>query len=203
MHYIPKKKSPIILLKRKRRTIYSQHRESTDSIGRHQERCFKKNSESTPDYETLDKGHDRIEIRRIWVSHEPGIYDCCDFPLSQQFFMVERDVTRKQRGNESHTLELTYGVTSLKLEQASAKRLLELNREHWEIENRVHYVRDVIYDEDRCRIRTGNGARMMASIRNTAISLVRMMGFRYIPDANRAFTFCSNRKEVFAMWGIW
>lgn len=70
-------------------------------------------------------------------------------------------------------------MTSLKKEQASAERLLELNRGYWEIENRVHYVRDVTYDEDRCRIRTQNGPRMMASIRNLAISIVRLMGFRF------------------------
>lgn len=117
--------------------------------------------------------------------------------------MVEREVTRRNRGEESHSIEVAYGVTSLKKEQASAQRLLELNRGHWEIENRVHYVRDVTYDEDRCRIRTQNGARMMASIRNLAISIVRMMGYKYIPEANRAFTFCRNRKEVLALWGIW
>ena len=110
---------------------------------------------------------------------------------------------RKYRGAEKHTVELAYGVTSLRAEQALAKQLLELNRGHWEIENRIHYVLDVTYDEDRCRIRTDNGPRMMAYIRNIAISIVRMMGFRYFPDANRAFTFCSNRREVFAMWGIW
>lgn len=112
-------------------------------------------------------------------------------------------MTRNQRGKKSHSVELAYGVTSLKPEKASAERLLELNRGHWEIENRVHYVRDVTYDEDRCRIRTDNGPRMMASIRNLAISIARMMGFRYIPDANRAFTFCRSRKEVLAVWGIW
>jgi predicted transposase YbfD/YdcC len=117
--------------------------------------------------------------------------------------LIERDVIRKYRGVEKHTVELAYGVTSLRPEQASAKQLLELNRGHWEIENRIHYVRDVTYDEDRSRIRTDKGPRMMASIRNIAISIVRMMGFRYIPDANRAFTFCSNRREAFAMWGIW
>ena len=115
---------------------------------------------------------------------------------------MEREVTRRNRGEKSHSIEIAYGLTSLKKEQASAQRLLELNRGHWEIENRVHYVRDVTYDEDRCRIRTQNGARMMASIRNLAISIVRMMGFKYIPEANRAFTFCRNRKEVLALWGI-
>ncbi len=108
---------------------------------------------------------------------------------------------RSHREEVKHSVEIAYGVTSLTKKQASAKRLLELNRGHWEVENRVHWVRDVTYDEDRCRIRTKNGPRVMASIRNLAISISRMMGFKYIPDANRAFTFCSNRKEVFALWG--
>jgi len=116
---------------------------------------------------------------------------------------VEREVTRFHRGNETHSIETAYGVTSLEKKRASPQRLLELNRGHWEIENRVHWVRDVTYDEDRCRIRTENGPRMMASIRNLAIAIARMMGFRYIPDAIRAFTFCRRRKDVMQMWGIW
>lgn len=110
---------------------------------------------------------------------------------------------RECRGTVIHSVETAYGVTSLKKEKASAKRLLDLIRGHWEIENRVHWVRDVTYDEDRCRIRTDNGPRVMASIRNLAISITRMMGFQYIPDAHRAFTFCSKRKDVLALWGIW
>lgn len=142
-------------------------------------------------------------MRRIWVSNEPEIYDCTDFPHSKQFFVVEREVEKRYRGNSSHSIEIAYGVTSLKKSQASAKRLLELNRLHWGIENRVHYVRDVTYDEDRCRIRTQNGPRVMASIRNLALSLCRMMGFKYLPDAIRRFTFCSSRKQTLALWGIW
>jgi hypothetical protein len=116
---------------------------------------------------------------------------------------VEREVERYRRGEVSHSVEIAYGVTSLKQEHASAERLLELNRGHWEIENRVHHVRGVTYDEDRCRIRVQNGPRVMASIRNLVISIIRMMGFRFIPDANRAFSFCRNRKEVMALWGLW
>lgn len=142
-------------------------------------------------------------MRRIWVSDEPEIYDCTDFPHSKQFFVVEREVEKRHRGNSSHSTEVAYGVTSLKKTQASAKRLLELNRLHWGIENRVHYVRDVTYDEDRCRIRTQNGPRVMASIRNLALSLCRMMGFKFLPDAIRHFTFCSSRKQTLALWGIW
>jgi Transposase DDE domain len=116
---------------------------------------------------------------------------------------VEREVEHYPDEDKNKSIEIVYGVTSLEQKRASAQRLLELNRGHWEIENRVHYVRDVTYDEDRCRIRTENGPRMMASIRNLALSIARMMGFKYIPDAIRAFTFCRSRKEVLAVWGIW
>jgi hypothetical protein len=67
-----------------------------------------------------------------------------------------------------------YLITSLKPEQASAARLLELNRGHWEIENRWHWVRDVTFGEDHSQVRTGSGPRMMATLRNLAISLVRL-----------------------------
>ena len=115
---------------------------------------------------------------------------------------MEREVERYHRGITTSSLETAYGVTSLKQEEASAKRLLELNRGHWEIENRIHWVRDVTYDEDRCRIRTNNGPRVMATIRNLAIAIARMMKFRYMPDAHRAFVFCRRRKDVLEMWGI-
>jgi hypothetical protein len=46
---------------------------------------------------------------------------------------VEREVDRKYRGNVSHTVELAYGVTSLEQQRASAERLLELNRGHWDV----------------------------------------------------------------------
>ena len=114
---------------------------------------------------------------------------------------MEREIERKYRGEVSHSIDIAYGATSLKKDQVSAQRLLELNRNHWEIENRIHYVRDVTYDEDRCRIRTDNGPRIMASIRNIAIGLARLMEFRYIPDANRTFAF-NDRKKVLAMWEI-
>lgn len=117
--------------------------------------------------------------------------------------MVERERERWNRGEVTYTTEIAYGVTSLNKAEAPAPRLLELNRGHWEIENRVHYVRDVTYDEDRCRIRTGNGPRVMASLRNLAASIHRLMGFRYIPDAIRAFVFLKSRKEMLVALGIW
>ena len=45
---------------------------------------------------------------------------------------------------------------------------------HWGIENRLHWVRDVVFDEDRHQLRTGNGPKVMAALRNLAISLIRL-----------------------------
>jgi len=89
-------------------------------------------------------------------------------------------------GKESE--ETAYGITSLRKEDASTERLLELNRGHWEIENKIHYVRDVTFDEDRSQIRKGNGAHIMASLRNLVIGIFRLLGFKYIPDAIRYFS---------------
>ncbi len=66
--------------------------------------------------------------------------------------------------NGKRSEETAYGITSLRKEEASAERLLELNRGHWEIENRIHYVRDVTFDEDRSQIRKGNGAHIMSTL---------------------------------------
>ena len=58
--------------------------------------------------------------------------------------------------------------------QAGPERLLALNRGHWSIENRLHHVRDMAYDEDRCRARKGNAPRTLACVRNFAISVLRL-----------------------------
>ena len=58
-------------------------------------------------------------------------------------------------------------------------------RSHWKIENRLHWVRDVTYLEDKSLVRTGNAPRVMASLRSLAISLLRMDGQDNIAAANR------------------
>jgi hypothetical protein len=82
--------------------------------------------------------------------------------------------------------EVVYGLTSRAgTAKTDAGRLLDLVRGHWVIENGLHWVRDVIYDEDRSRVRKGNGPRMMATLRNLAISLLRLAGARFIAKAVR------------------
>lgn len=83
------------------------------------------------------------------------------------------------------TREQIYAITSLTPAQASPENLAALIRGHWVIENRLHWVRDVTYDEDRSQIRTANGPRIMATIRNLAISIHRLTGATNIAKATR------------------
>jgi Transposase DDE domain len=123
-----------------------------------------------------------LEVRRIWTSTELNGY--VDFPYVGQVFVIQRETTNLVTGQ--WRLETVYGLTSLTPEKASPARLLTLNRRHWSIENGLHYVRDMSFDEDRCRIRKHAGAQVMASLRNLAISLLRLAGAIHIAPALRA-----------------
>lgn len=69
------------------------------------------------------------------------------------------------------TTEIAYFVTSLTPTDAVAKRLLDLARAHWGIENKLHWRRDASMNEDRCRVRAG--ARPLAALRNLVLMLLR------------------------------
>lgn len=126
-------------------------------------------------------------MRRIWTSTELEGY--LDFPHAAQVFAIQRETTHLASGE--FRSETAYGLTSLSPQKASPARLLALNRSHWAIENRLHWIRDWAFDEDRCRIRRGVGARVMASLRNLAISLLRLAGAANISAALR---FCSRSR---------
>lgn len=96
------------------------------------------------------------------------------FPYARQVFTIER-VTTDLSGNELRR-DVSLGITSLSAQIASSALVLQHTRRHWEIENRLHWVRDVTYDEDRSQVRTGAGPRVMATLRNLSISLHRLIG---------------------------
>jgi hypothetical protein len=102
-----------------------------------------------------------------------------------QVCRIERAVTDLLSGQQRR--ETVFAVTSLPPELADPQRLLKLNRGHWGVENRSHYVRDVTFNEDRSRIRVGRGPAIMAGLRNFAIALARLHGFGNIASALRAF----------------
>ena len=131
-------------------------------------------------HSSSDRGHGRIERRGVKVvTVAAGIL----FPHARQALQV----TRKTRplNDTKWTRETAYAVTSLTAEQATAAELAAWIRGHWRIENQLHWVRDVTYDEDRSQIRTGNAPRVMASLRNLAISMLRLNGNTNIAQALR------------------
>jgi predicted transposase YbfD/YdcC len=129
---------------------------------------------------SASRGHGRVEKRAIKVvAVSTGIL----FPHALQAIQITRK-TRKLTSKKWRT-EVLYAVTSLTAAQATDAELAACIRSHWSVENRLHWVRDVTFDEDRSQIRTGNGPRAMASLRNLAISLIRLAGASNIAQALR------------------
>jgi predicted transposase YbfD/YdcC len=134
--------------------------------------------------ESLDCGHGRIEARKLVATNVLSGQEEI-WPGLEQVFAIERQIMEKKSGKERR--EVVYGVTSLSREQATAKELLKLVRGHWQIENRLHWVRDVTYGEDHSQVRKGNLPQAMAALRNTAIGLMRLAGESNIAQACRRF----------------
>ena len=87
-------------------------------------------------------------------------------------------ITRQRiiRGKES--TEIVYAITSLAAENAGLDHLLALSREHWGIENRLHYARDITCREDQARTNAGHAPQVLAALRNTALTVIRRLGFK-------------------------
>ena len=131
--------------------------------------------------QTTDGHGGRIETRRLRASTALAGYLC--WPGHAQVLELRRLVTDKRTGRTRQGV--VYGITSLDPERASAAQLLRLWREHWHIENRLHWVRDVTFDEDRSQVRVGHAPQVMATLRNVAISLLRLCGAENIAAACR------------------
>lgn len=131
--------------------------------------------------QTIDKGHGRIEVRSIQATDR--LLDAVSFPHVGQVFRIERLVTHVATGKV--TSEVVHGVTSLTPYKADAGRLLTLNRGHWAIEAKSHLVRDVTFREDASRVRRGGAPRVMATVRNLVIGLLRQQGPPSIAAAMR------------------
>jgi predicted transposase YbfD/YdcC len=114
--------------------------------------------------------HGRIETRRIWCSSR--LNDYLDFPHVGQVFLIEREAIDKKSGRERGEVALC--ITSRTPEQAGPADLLRINRGHWTVENSCHYVLDMTWDEDRCRIRTGHGPENTSRLRRFAISVLNL-----------------------------
>ena len=137
------------------------------------------------EYESIEKLHGRIETRKITTAHVPAEY--LGWNGVHQVIEIERI---REKGSRV-TKEVVYGITSLSPGRASAEKLLLYTRRHWAIENELHCVRDVAFDEDRCRVRNHRKAQILAAIRNVAITLLRHAGFANIAEGRE---WCSEER---------
>src|SRR6266581_9727470 len=129
-----------------------------------------------PATSSVSKGHGRRARRTIKVALAPA---WIGFAGAAQVAQLRRTVTKKGK----KTVEVVYLITSDRA--AGPAALAAWVRGHWHIENKLHWVRDVTYQEDKSLVRTGNAPRVMASLRSLAISLLRLDGQTNIAAANR------------------
>jgi predicted transposase YbfD/YdcC len=126
-----------------------------------------------PGHRVTTTGHGRHVTRTIKVVTAPA---WVGFAGAAQIAQVRRTVTKAGR----KTVEVVYLITSADHHAAPPATLAAWVQGHWGIENRLHWVRDVVFDEDRSQVRVGNAPRVMATLRNTAISLLRLAGWTNI-----------------------
>ncbi|MHB8191562.1 MAG: ISAs1 family transposase [Ferrimicrobium sp.] len=120
-----------------------------------------------PEYETRTRGHGRIDRHRVWSAPVPA---STEFPHANLYIIVERESSTLKDVRTS--IETRYYVTDLTSYDASPEHLLRLVRDHWSIES-LHWVRDNTFDEDRSQVRTGTLPRILATLRNLAIGIIR------------------------------
>jgi predicted transposase YbfD/YdcC len=130
--------------------------------------------------DTRGRGHGRHERRTLKVT---AVAAGLAFPYAAQAIQIVR--RRRPSERKKWSTETVYAITSLTPAQASPQQLAAAVRGHWAIEDRLHWVRDVIYGEDLSQVRTANGPRVMATLRNLAITILRLAGATSIAAALR------------------
>lgn len=130
-----------------------------------------------------DKGHGRLEKRQLTTSAQ--MTNTLDWPYAAQGFVLHR--TRMVCSSGKVTEQTVYGITSLGPLEAPPTTLLDLTRQHWNIENGLHYRRDVTFKEDRCRQKSAQAAECLAIFNNLAIGLLRWLGWDNLARARRHY----------------
>ena len=133
---------------------------------------------------TVEKGHGRLDKRSITVSSL--LADYSEWPELAQVFKLERQSTNALGITKT---QIRYGVSSLPAHLADPKRLLELTRGHWGIENGLHWRRDVTFHEDLAQLRIGHAPEMLAVLNNIVLGLFAKQGETNMAHARRDFAY--------------
>jgi predicted transposase YbfD/YdcC len=128
----------------------------------------------------VSKGHGRRERRTLRVTSILTLGP--KWPGLRQGFELKRERTAKGQT----TVEVVHGITSLDASEADAERLLGLVRDHWQMENCLHWVRDVTLGEDACRVRKGTAPQVLAALRNVVVHLLSGEAAQSVTAESRA-----------------
>lgn len=121
-------------------------------------------------YETINKGHGRIEIRRCWVVSDRLAFEHIRHHDGWADLQSIVRVQRERRQADTIQVETAFYISSL---ANDAPVILEATRSHWAIENSLHWVLDVTFREDVSRIRTGNSPQNMTVLRHLALNILK------------------------------
>ena len=134
----------------------------------------------------VNKGHGRLEMRTIMTSEMLNAYAA--WPGLAQVYRLERQFQWRRNGScYRSSCEVEFGITSLTRKEARPAHLLRIRRAHWGIETGLHYRRDVTLKEDATRMTVGNTGKVMASINNLVLTLIRQAKFQNAAQARRWF----------------
>lgn len=134
----------------------------------------------------VNLGHGRLEKRSIQTS--AMLNDYLDWPGLGQVYRLERKFSWIRQGKVYKTsCEIEYGITSLSRDQASPSKVLRVRRKHWLVETGLHYRRDVTFHEDATRMTIGPAGRILATVHNLVLSLIKRAGYQNAAQARRYF----------------
>ncbi|MDX2565149.1 ISAs1 family transposase, partial [Streptomyces sp. TX20-6-3] len=138
---------------------------------------------ATAKYYDRTKGHGRKETRVVQVLTASHL----GFPHARQVARAVRHRTDTATGRR--TRETVYIITDLSSRQAKPQDIALALRGHRHIENKIHYARDTLWDEDRSQIRTGHGPENMATLRNTTLNRLRATDATNMTEAARDLSY--------------
>jgi predicted transposase YbfD/YdcC len=121
-------------------------------------------------HKTTDKGHGRLEIRECWTIADRALLSYVRNRDDWRNLRTIVQVVAERRVNGETTREARYFISSL---DGDARRMLKAVRGHWGIENSLHWVLDIAFDEDHQRVRKDNGPANFAVLRHIALNLLK------------------------------
>jgi predicted transposase YbfD/YdcC len=142
---------------------------------------------------TWNKGHARVEERRIWTTTLLNPLFGRQWAGAAQVFVIRRRITHRLKCPQ----QIVYGITGLTPEQAGPNRLLELERTHWHSENRSHHRRDVTMGEDASQLRTSGAPLALAALNGTVLALIDWLHVSNLASQMRAL--CARPLDALAL----